>query len=493
MKKILVIFEMANNHMGDFDHAKKIINSFFKLKKKFYKEIEFAFKYQFRQLDSFVNHKYSYFNQKGVDRFESTKLNSNQWKKLINYTKKKFITICTAFDEPSIKKINKMKFKYLKIASCSMNDWPLLEEISKKNKLPIICSLGGASINEIRRTVSFFENKKINVKFLYCVAKYPTEKGNLNLNYFKHLRDIYGEKICGFSTHENPDEKMSGALAYTLGAKIFEKHVNIDSPKFIKNNYSAVPSQVEAWLNNILEAKKINGEVNNREKFLKYEKKNLREFQRGVYLKSNLNLKKMFPNTEGQLIANDLSKFRTFVAKKNIKSSDPIFYKDLKIIDKRTKIEEIRNKVLDLINDAKINVQSNNKIEISHHYGLENFYKYGLSIITIINNKYCKKLLFLFKNQKHPAQFHRKKTETFEILFGNIILKTKLNNKKKKLVLKPGDIYTIKQNEIHEFTTKSKNGAIIEEISTKSLRSDSYYIDNKINNKKDRKSFISLH
>jgi N-acetylneuraminate synthase len=495
---------MANNHMGDFKHAKKIIDSFFSLKKKYNKEVDFAFKYQFRDLDTFINYNYAHYNKKGVERFVSTRLNSNQWMKLINYTKKKFKIICTAFDENSVKKINDMKFKYLKIASCSMNDWPLLEVISKTNKLPIICSLGGASLNDIRKTVSFFESKKINVKFLYCVAKYPTEKENLNLSYFKYLKDIYGDKICGFSTHENPDEKMTGAVAYTLGAKIFEKHVNISSKKYAKNNYSATPSQVENWLINILEAKKINGIKKNRESFLKYEKKNLREFQRGVYLKPNINLKKnqiisldeieiKFPNKKGQLIANDLSKFKKFITKKNIKSSQPIFKTNLKIIDERFKVEKIRNKILDQINEAKIIVNNNKKIEISHHYGLENFHKFGLSMITIINKKYCKKLLFLFKNQKHPAQFHKKKTETFEVLFGKVTLKTILNNKKKKLVLKPGDIYTINKNEIHEFTTNSKNGAIIEEISTTSLKSDSYYVDNKINIRKNRKSFISLY
>ena len=495
---------MANNHMGDYRHAKKIIDLFYSLKKKYYKEVDFAFKYQFRDLDTFINYNYAHYNKKGVERFVSTRLNSYQWSKLISYTKKKFKIICTAFDENSIKKINDKKFNYLKIASCSMNDWPLLEAISKTNKLPIICSLGGASLNDIRKTVSFFESKKIDVKFLYCVAKYPTERENLNLSFFKYLRDIYGEKICGFSTHENPDEKMTGAIAYTLGAKIFEKHVNIDTKKYAKNNYSATPFQVENWVKNILEAKKINGIKKNRENFLKYEKKNLREFQRGVYIKPNLNLKKneqitldkidiKFPNTKGQLISNDLSKFKTFIAKKDIQSSKPILIKDLKIVDKRFKIEEIRNKVLDQINEAKISVNLNSKIEISHHYGLKNFYKFGLCMTTIVNKKYCKKLLFIFKNQKHPAQYHKKKTETFEVLFGKIILKTTINGKRKKRTLKPGDTYTIQKNEIHEFTTHSKNGAIIEEISTTSIKSDSFYVDNKINLRKDRKSFISLY
>jgi sialic acid synthase SpsE len=504
MKKILVILEIANNHMGDYDHAKKIINSFVKLKKKYLKEIDFAFKFQFRDLDTFINQNYAYYNKKSVERFESTKLSSYQWSKIINYTRKKFKIICTAFDELSIKKINKFKFDYLKIASCSMNDWPLIETVCKINKLPIICSLGGASLNDIRKTISFFINKNINVKYLYCVAKYPTERQNLNLTTLKYLRDIYGEKVCGFSTHERPNETMTGAIAYTLGATIFEKHVNINSPKYKINDYSSTPKQVDIWLKNILEAKKINGLLKNRENFLKHEKKNLRNFQRGAYLKSNKILKinekvtidkidYKFPNRKGQLIANDFSKFKTFIAKKKIYSSKPILCKDLKIIDTRFIIEKIRNAVLDQISLAKIIINNDKKIEISHHYGVENFYRFGLCMITVVNKKYCKKLLFLFKNQKHPAQYHKKKIETFEILFGDLILITTSNGKRQKKILQPGEIYTIKKKEIHEFTTNSRNGCIIEEISTKSIRSDSYYLDKKINLRKNRKSYISLY
>ena len=89
MKKTLVIFEIANNHMGDFNYAKKIIDSFFKLKKKFSKDVDFAFKFQFRDLETFINHDYKHFNIKSVNRFESTKFSLSEWSKIINYTKKK--------------------------------------------------------------------------------------------------------------------------------------------------------------------------------------------------------------------------------------------------------------------------------------------------------------------------------------------------------------------------------------------------------------------
>ena len=45
---------MANNHQGSLDHGKKIINEFAKrIKSK--KDINVAFKFQFRNLDTFIH------------------------------------------------------------------------------------------------------------------------------------------------------------------------------------------------------------------------------------------------------------------------------------------------------------------------------------------------------------------------------------------------------------------------------------------------------
>ena len=64
----------------------------------------------------------------------------------------------------------------------------------------------------------------------------------------------------------------------------------------------------------------------------------------------------------------------------------------------------------------------------------------------------------------------------------------KINNKKIKL--KSGKLKTINPKEVHEFS--SSKGAIIEELSTTSIKSDSYYLDDKINKNKERKTFIYL-
>jgi D-lyxose ketol-isomerase len=53
---------------------------------------------------------------------------------------------------------------------------------------------------------------------------------------------------------------------------------------------------------------------------------------------------------------------------------------------------------------------------------LEKFYKYGLSMFTIVNREYCKKILVSLPKQIHPAQYHKKKEETFNVIYGNVDL-----------------------------------------------------------------------
>ena len=53
--KKLVVFELANNHMGFIDHGIKIINTYGKLIKKYRSKFDFAFKLQYRHLSSFIH------------------------------------------------------------------------------------------------------------------------------------------------------------------------------------------------------------------------------------------------------------------------------------------------------------------------------------------------------------------------------------------------------------------------------------------------------
>ena len=99
----------------------------------------------------------------------------------------------------------------------------------------------------------------------------------------------------------------------------------------------------------------------------------------------------------------------------------------------------------------------------------------------------------MFYSQSHPAQFHKKKQETFFILYGKIKLEIITKNTKKTKILNVGDIITLNPMEIHMFKCISINGCVIEEISTYSDSNDSFYLDQKITRNLNRKSFISLN
>ena len=68
MDKPLVILEIANNHMGDLNHLKNIISTYYTLTFRYKKIINFAIKFQFRNLKSFI-HPTANKNNKGVKRF----------------------------------------------------------------------------------------------------------------------------------------------------------------------------------------------------------------------------------------------------------------------------------------------------------------------------------------------------------------------------------------------------------------------------------------
>ena len=130
--KTLVILEMANNHMGSISHAKKIIKKFNIITHKFSDKINFALKFQYRDRKTYIHKNYNNSEDKYVKRFQSTFLSDKEWRKLIKFSKKYFKLACTPFDEASVDKVFKESFDYVKIASCSVTDWPLIGYVYKK-------------------------------------------------------------------------------------------------------------------------------------------------------------------------------------------------------------------------------------------------------------------------------------------------------------------------------------------------------------------------
>lgn len=488
----LVIFELANNHFGSLEHGRKIIQEYSVFLE--IKDFDFAIKFQYRDLKTLVHETHMTNSDNNyVKRFQDTQLDADAFIELKNFAQSLgFVTICTPFDEPSVRKIIEHNFDFLKIASACLTDWPLLEEIIK-HKIPIIASTAGSNILDLRRSVTFLAKRAVDLTLMHCVAKYPTLDSDLQLDRIDFLKKSFSDLRIGYSSHENPNNFTAVGIAYAKGARVFEKHVGLESDNFKNNAYSCTPHQISSWLDSLLNAVRMcNFDL---EKIDQNEQSSLNSLRRGVFARSDINsgevlsldhVKFAIPPKDGQLLANDWSKQIQWTLGFELKQGDPIMKQGLEKIDSQQRIESIAFNAKNICEFASVKLTKRTDFEISHHYGLDRFEEFGMVMTTIINRDYCKKILVLFPGQTSPEHYHKIKDETFFCLYGS----AEITVDGKLIVLKPGNILTIPVLKKHKIM--SADGVILEELSTTSEPSDSYYTDVSITNNPNRKSSLTL-
>jgi N-acetylneuraminate synthase len=476
----LFIFEMANNHQGLVDHGLKIIEAMSDVARKH--SIRAGVKFQYRDLDTFIHPDYA--DRKDlahIPRFLETRLTDVEFRTLVQAVRENgMTTICTPFDEPSVRKLVDHAIHIIKIGSCSAQDWPLLEAVAAADK-PVIISTGGLSIQEIDSLVSFFSHRSVDFALMHCVALYPTPKQNLHLGFINKLAKRYPGVPVGYSGHEDPDDTDVVKMAVSKGAGILERHVGIATDAIRLNSYSMTPEQTCRWVGAALTAQEVCG-VNEGKEITEPEIASLRSLKRGVYAARNISrgdtIKRddvffAMPCHEGQTTSGEFGQYRAnFVAAKDYVRFAPI--EEHCEPDLINVTREIIHEAKGMINEANIITGDDIEIELSHHYGMASFRKHGAVLLNLINREYCEKLIVVFPEQQHPNHLHRIKEETFQLLWGD--LEVKLEDDIIKM--KPGDKLLVHPGVFHSF--RSKSGAIFQEISTRNTRNDSYYEDPQI-------------
>ena len=476
----LFTYDLANNHQGDIEHGLRIIREIGKVNAE--AGARGAFKFQFRQLETFIHPDFKTREDiKHIPRFMGTALKFEDYRRLTEAVRDNgMLTMSTPFDEESVDLIDELGIEIIKIASCSAGDWPLLEKVARARR-PVVASTAGLSMEKIDRLVSFFEFNNVEFALMHCVALYPTPLEKLELNQIRLLKERFPEVPIGFSTHEDPDNFIPIRLAYALGARLFERHVGINTEQYKLNAYSSTPEQTAGWLAAHQEAVAACG-GDNRAPASPDELASLRSLMRGVYARTAIKKGEKIgrgqvffamPLQEGQLTSGEwvagLEADRDYDENQpigEIVANSPLPEKEI--------IYRIMLQVKGMLNQARIAIGRESAIEISHHYGLERFREFGAVIITCINRQYCKKLVIQLPRQKHPYHYHAKKEETFQLLYGD--LEVELEGKRIKV--EPGDTVLVEPKQWHKFHTL--DGAIFEEVSTTHFNNDSFYEDERI-------------
>lgn len=473
----LFIYDLANNHQGDFDHAKAIIANVGCVNSE--AGTRGALKFQFRQLDSFIHpahHDSS--DNKYVKRFLETSLSMERFRELIPLVRQAGLyTMSTPFDEQSVDVILDMNIDLIKIASCSADDHPLIQRVARTGK-PVVVSTAGLRTEEIDWLVSYLESERVNFALMHCVAIYPTPDSQLQLDQVRQLRNRYRGVTVGWSTHERPENTNAVQIAYALGARMFERHVGLQTDQYKLNGYSSTPEQLEAWLQAYRAAKAMIG-APERPPVATEERQTLLELKRGVYVRraiskgESIQIDDVYfamPSTPSGMTS---GKFKSgVIADKDYAADDALSLTvALDEASEKQLIYQIMLQVRGMLSTAGIAINEDANIEISHHYGLQRFREFGAVLITCVNRDYAKKLVVQLPRQKHPYHYHKKKEETFQLLAGDIeIVKDGF-----RFLLKPGDILLVQPGEWHKFHTFE--GCIFEEVSSTSYSDDSFYED----------------
>jgi len=286
--KDLFVLEMASNHQGSLERGLRIVDEFSKVVR--FNNVRAAIKLQFRDLNNFVHKDFVEREDiRYVKRVKDTRLSKEEFASLVEAIKKNnCIPMATPFDERSVDWCVEFEMPIIKVASAGNNDWSLLEKIAATKK-SVIISTGGMSLKDMDDVVLFFQHRAIPIALNHCVAAYPHEDSECELNQIDFLRDRYPELVIGYSCHEYRDWSASIQIAYGKGARTFERHIDINDDGFEVAKYSSLPAQIDRWFKAWHKVREMcGGSAVERRNFIQREIEYLDSYVRGVYARHDL-------------------------------------------------------------------------------------------------------------------------------------------------------------------------------------------------------------
>jgi sialic acid synthase SpsE/mRNA-degrading endonuclease toxin of MazEF toxin-antitoxin module len=166
---------------------------------------------------------YSYDIYEAVKKFELP----YEWlDELIEYCEYKnieFLASIFSFEDLEIYK--KLNLKYIKLASYSITNLPLIEEVAKSG-MYIFLSTGGSYLSEVDEAVRMIRKYHNNFTLMHCSIAYPTKLNEVNMGILDTFKNAFECEI-GYSDH-TAEIYEAPLQAKLLGASVVEKHITFD-------------------------------------------------------------------------------------------------------------------------------------------------------------------------------------------------------------------------------------------------------------------------
>lgn len=219
-----IIGEIGINHNGDINVAKQMIKMATDL------GVD-AVKFQKRTPDICVPE-----NQKNIMRDTPWGyITYLDYKKRIEFEHEEYIEIskyckllgvdwfASPWDTQAVEFLDNFNPVCYKIASATLTDFNVLDEIKKRGK-PIILSTGMSTMEEIKSAVKFLKGADLLIS--HSTSSYPCAHEELNLKMIQTLKNEFPFAQIGYSGHEKG--VTTSVAAVVLGATHVERHITLD-------------------------------------------------------------------------------------------------------------------------------------------------------------------------------------------------------------------------------------------------------------------------
>lgn len=243
------------------------------------------------------------------------------------------IPLTSIYDPRDLDFLEKLQCAVYKIASFELTYLDLLRAVADTKK-DIILSTGMASIEEIKTSIDTIKNRSENTKItlMHCISAYPTPTEEVNLGAIKTLQETFQLDV-GFSDHTLGSE--ASILAYSLGAKVIEKHITNDNKrKGPDHRFSAEPDVLREVVSGIKRVKLLRG--SGKKKLTHLENENKRLGRRSAFSTRVINKGERLTNENFRFVrpgvgipADSKQKLIGRILNKKLNSGSPINWNDL--------------------------------------------------------------------------------------------------------------------------------------------------------------------
>jgi len=209
----VIIAEAGENHCGDMDMARQLIDMAASAGADYVK---------FQLYDASK----TALDDPEREWFHTVQVTDDKWIELADYAKSADIEpLATPCHVEKAECIFSSGLDAVKIASFQISDLELLSYVNERARR-VFLSTGMSSLKEIDSAIDALDRIE-DLFILHCVSEYPLPYANVNLRVMDTLRERYGHRArIGYSDHTLSIHAAIAAVA--RGAEAIEEHITLD-------------------------------------------------------------------------------------------------------------------------------------------------------------------------------------------------------------------------------------------------------------------------